>query len=133
MRVLHRSLRIPIAHLLHHAGVGSAYGNWDAGRVSLVCVRGAARVHKLVLDHLLQKLFVVRAHIICFSKTVDELLAQRGGGGGLLLLSHASQWAHHWIHSGRTLRAGLNIVRTLVKLGVTRRAASIVDSSGNGR
>ena len=76
MRVLHASLRIPVTQLLHHAGIGSTYGNRDARRVSLVCVRGAARVHKLMLDHLLQKLFVVRTHVICFSKTLDELLAQ---------------------------------------------------------
>lgn len=105
---------MPITQILHHAGVGSANGNRDARRVGLVCVRGAAGVHKLVLDHLLQKLFVVRAHVICFSKTVDELLAQRGRGGGLLLLSHASQWTHHRIHGRRALRASLNIVRALV-------------------
>jgi hypothetical protein len=90
MRMLHPSLRMSIAHFLNHAGIGPADGIRDARRVSLVCVRGAPRVHKLMLDHLLQKLFVVGTHVICFSKTIDELLAQGGGRGGLLLLSHAS-------------------------------------------
>ena len=76
MRVLHPSLRMRIAHFLNHAGIGPADSIRDAGRVSLVCVRGAPRVHKLMLDHLLQKLFVVGTHVICFSKTIDELLAQ---------------------------------------------------------
>ena len=76
MRVLHASLSIRIAKFLNHAGVRSTDSNRDSRRVSLVCMRGGPRVHKLMLDHLLQKLFVVRTHVICFSKTIDQLLAQ---------------------------------------------------------
>jgi hypothetical protein len=76
MRVLHASLGSTITQFLNHAGIGSANSNRDTCRVSLVCVRGAPRVHKLMLYHLLQKFFVVGTHVICFSKTIDELLAQ---------------------------------------------------------
>ena len=74
---LHASLRGNVTEILHNTTFRTTNTNWDTRWVRLVGVRGRSRVHKLMLHHLLKELLIVWTHIICLSKTVNELLTQR--------------------------------------------------------
>ena len=70
------SLGCGITQILHNsATIRSTNGDRDPRRMGLIRVRSGSWVDKLVLNDLLQQLFVIGAHVIRFCEVIDELLA----------------------------------------------------------